>query len=261
MSFELIRRWVRGLLGYRSPIYRFISYLISQSIILRREGWRTMFQLEKINGMAEAKIVLNLRGLQYPITVRPRTDDLPSVINNVIREEYGQFDADYTPSVIVDAGAYIGDTSAYFLSRFPAARVIALEPNEESFTLALQNLKPYGDRVSLLQAALWTEVTTVRFGGVQTGAAIGLSGHEVATIDSASLMDKYGFNSIDLLKLDIEGAEYQVIPAGRGNWLEKVGTILLETHGHEIEAELIPLLRDSGFNCEKFRNVWYCRRI
>ena len=80
--------------------------------------------------------VLNLRSLEFPIIIRPGTDDLSSVINNAIREEYGQFKKNFSPVTIVDAGAYIGDTAAYFLSRFPDAQVVALEPNEESYILA-----------------------------------------------------------------------------------------------------------------------------
>jgi FkbM family methyltransferase len=207
-----------------------------------------------------SQMALSLCSLRYPIVVRAGTDDVSTVVNNAIRAEYGQFTHNFAPNVIVDAGAYIGDTSAYFLSRFPASRVIALEPNGESFVLASQNLLPYGDRVSLLKAALWTEVTTVHFGGVQTGAAIGLQGLEASTETIPSLMTKFDLAFIDLLKLDIEGAEFKVVPSGVGNWLDKVGVICLETHGSEIEKVLIPLLSGAGFSCTRFRNLWYCTR-
>lgn len=237
-----------------------MSHMLTQYEILRCEGWQTTGQLRRIAEVADAETILKLRKLSYPIIIRPRTDDLHSVVNNVIREECGQFDNAFAPRVIVDAGAYIGDTSAYFLSRFPASRVISLEPNEDSYPLASRNLKSYGDRVSLLKVALWDEATTVRFQGVQTGAAISPSGIEVPTTTVPLLMNYYGLNFIDLLKLDIEGAELQVIPTGVGVWLDKVGTILLETHGIKIEEALIPLLSHNGFFCKRFRNVWYCSR-
>ncbi len=260
MNLELVRRWIRSVVGYRSSVYRSAAYLLNQYQILRSEGWQTMHQLRKIAETGEIETILNLRNLFYPIVVRPRTDDVHSVVNNAIREEYGQLTSTFAPRLIIDAGAYIGDTSAYFLSRFPASRVIALEPNQDSFPLASRNLKPYGDRVSLLKVALWSEATTVHFGGVQTGATISSSGIEVPTTTIPLLMDNFGLDFIDLLKMDIEGAEFQVIPTGVGSWLGKVGTILLETHGREIEAALIPLLSQNGFSCKRFRNVWYCDR-
>lgn len=256
----MLRKCVRDVLGYQSPAYRLGACLLTQYQTLRREGWNTMRQLEALKEASASEIALNLRSLRYPIVVRPGTDDVPAVVNNAIREEYGQFATSFDPDVIVDAGAYIGDTSAYFLSRFPMSRVVALEPNEDSFLLASRNLLPYGDRVSLLKTALWTEVTTVRFGGVQTCAAIGSQGIEISTETITSLMTKLNLTFIDLLKLDIEGAESQVVPAGVGDWLDKVGTLCLETHGSEIETSLIPLLTSTGFSCTRFRNVWYCTR-
>lgn len=261
MNLEVVRKAARNVLGYRSPAYRLAARVLTQYQILRREGWSTMRQLNRIMGASGgSEVALSLRSLRYPIFVRVGTDDVLTVVNNAIREEYGQFADSFAPNVIVDAGAYIGDTSAYFLSRFPESRVIALEPNDDSFSLASRNLLPYGDRVFILKTALWTEVTTVRFEGVQTGAAIGSQGIEVPTETITSLMTRFDLNFIDLLKLDIEGAESQVIPAGVGTWLDKVGTICLETHGSEIENLLIPLLTGAGFSCARFRNVWYCTR-
>lgn len=261
MNLECIRSAFRGLLGYKSPIYRLASYLLAHYQILRHESWRTMKQLERIKETSGEETALVLRGLQYPFIVRPGTDDVHSVVNNAIREEYGQFSDDFLPHVIIDAGAYIGDTAAYFLSRFPACRVVALEPNNDSFHIAERNLIPYGDRVVLLKAALWSEVTTLNFGGIQTGAAIGKGGIKVATETVDSLMSKLNLNFIDILKMDIEGAESVVIPSGLGGWLDKVGTILLETHGTEIEESLIPLLTKANFSCKRLRNVWYCVRF
>lgn len=260
MNFEPIRRKLRGVLGYQSPAYRLAARVLTQYQILCHEGWKMMWQLNRMKKTSGPEMALTLSSLRYSIVVRPGTDDIPSVVNNAIREEYGQFANNFRPDVIVDAGAYIGDTSAYFLSRFPTSRIIALEPNEDSFPLAQRNLLPYGDRATLLKIALWNEVTTVSFCGIQTGAAIGPSGTEVPTETIASLMTKFNLDFIDLLKLDIEGAEAQVVPSGVGGWLNKVGAILLETHGSEIEESLIPMLTKAGFSCTRFRNVWYCMK-
>jgi hypothetical protein len=72
-----------------------------------------------------------------------------------------------------------------------------------------------------------------------------------------SLMKQFKLDFIDLLKMDIEGAEDPVISEG-GRWLSKVRMICLETHGSVIEKRLIPLLTGRGFTCTRIRNVWYC---
>ena len=72
---------------------------------------------------------IKFTNLDHPITVRPGTDDATTVISTVVREEYGQLQLTGDPLVMIDAGAYIGDTSAYFLSRFKGLRIFALEPS------------------------------------------------------------------------------------------------------------------------------------
>ncbi len=259
VDLQFIRRLMKPIVHYDSPAYRFAAHAVTQYVVLRREGWQMLQRLNHLGSSTGAETLLNMRSLASPIIIRPGTDDILSIINNAIREEYGQFEESFKPTTIVDVGAYIGDTCAYFLTRFPSARVIALEPNDESHTLAAKNLAPYGARASLLKFALWTESSKVRFGGVQTSAAIGASGTEVQTTTIPLLMEQFDLDFIDLLKIDIEGAESQVIPSGVGGWLNRIGTLLLETHGAQIEAALIPLLEGNGFTCRRFRNVWYCR--
>ncbi|HJZ78273.1 MAG TPA: FkbM family methyltransferase [Vicinamibacterales bacterium] len=202
---------------------------------------------------------VTLRSLQHPFLVRPAREDVAVIINNVFREEYGQFTASFRPKTIIDAGAYIGDTTAYFLTRFQDATVIALEPANDSHFQAAQNLAPYGDRVRLIKRALWNAETTLTFSGSETAAAISATGSSVQTDTVPSLMRRFNLQTIDLLKLDIEGAEAAVIPSGVGGWLRTVKTILVEIHGSDVERTILPLLAAEAFACHQYRSVWYCR--
>ena len=71
----------------------------------------------------------------------------------------------------------------------------------------------------------------------------------------------FGLAFIAALKLDIAGADVAVILPATAAWFDKVGLIMLETHGEKIEEMLIPFLTDAGFSCRRFRNVWYCSRM
>jgi FkbM family methyltransferase len=205
-------------------------------------------------------VTLRLRSLIYPILIRPASADVGSLVNNVFREEWGQLPRTFTPKVIIDAGAYIGDTSAYFLTRFPDARVIALEPNPESHVMASRNLTPYGSRVTLMRAALWVEIGRVRFSGGGTGARVSEDGEYVHSTTIPECIRLASTRTIDLLKIDIEGAEVAVIEGGVGSWLEHIRVLLLETHSAEAKRRLIPLLEHCGFRVHRYRNVWYCQR-
>lgn len=260
---EHLRRIAQRYLGSNSGIYRMAAMLVDFLSIVKSEGIGTYRLLQGLanNACEGGQLAVPLKRLSHPIIIRPATSDVLSVINNCIREEYGQFKVTKAPKLIIDVGAYIGDTSAYFLSRFPSARVIALEPNPESFLQADLNLRPYGDRVTLVCAALWDSIGMIDFGGEQTSARVGGGGAEVRTITIPALLSKYQNAEIDILKMDIEGAELVVLRSAVGNWLKNVRLLLLETHGENVELEVLPLVEREGFHCHRYRNVWYCQNI
>lgn len=254
---EAMRSWVRGFLGYRSLPYAFAAHVIVLYFLVSREraaGVRLLWMRRH----AGPGLWFKFKNLLFPIYVRPGTADIDSVIDNIIREEYGQLPTDFAPRVIFDVGAYIGDTTSYFLSRFGGARVIAIEPSCESYDIALNNLSRYDGRVSVIKRALWDSVGSAQFGGRETGASIVAEGSLVLTTTIPVLMREFGIEAIDLLKMDIEGAELTVLRSGVNGWLKVVKILLLETHGKEIEDVALPLLRKEGFHIHRHRNVWYC---
>lgn len=258
IAAERVRQAVRQAIGYRSRPYRAAAHLTNIYFALSREGVRGLTLLRMANRSGHEKLV-TLRSLQHPFLVRPAREDVGILVNNVFREEYGQFTTSFHPKTIIDAGAYIGDTAAYFLTRFRDANVIALEPADESHFQAAQNLAPYGERVRLVKRALWYTETTLRFSGRETAASISATGTSVETDTVPSLMHRFNLRTIDLLKLDIEGAEATVIPSGVGQWLRTVKMILVEIHGSDIERAILPLLAAEAFACHQRRSVWYCR--
>src|SRR5262245_60160086 len=258
MALERVRQSVRRAIGYRSRSYRAASHLTNIYFALRREGVCGLRLLRMSNRPGPEQLVA-LRSLQHPFLVRPGREDVSVLVSNVFREEYGQFTDAFRPKAILDAGAYIGDTAAYFLTRFRDANVIALEPSDESYYQASRNLAPYGERVRLMKQALWNTKTTLRFSGSETAASISAMGTTVETETVPSLMRRFNLRTIDLLKLDIEGAEATVIQSGAGGWLRAVKMILVEIHGPDIERAILPLLSAEGFACHRYRSLWYCR--
>ena len=256
---ELMRRWIRDSIGYRSPMFVFASEIIS--LIYCISGGTDGIKLFMMRNQTGNGRWLKFRTLEHPIYVRPGTDDVHSVVNNILRNEYGQLDRGFHPETVVDAGAYMGDTTAYFATRFPAARCVALEPSPENFPLAVRNLAAYGERVELLNAALWSSVGSVMIGGAETSATLSDRGVPVCAIDVPEVMERLGVSRLNLLKMDIEGSELAVLSAGDGGWLKRVDVLLLEMHGGEIEAALLPLLARNGFSVDRFRNVWYCHNL
>jgi FkbM family methyltransferase len=145
---------------------------------------------------------------------------------------------------ILDCGGNIGLASLFFKRRFPAARITAYEADPALFAMMKANLAKNGaSDVEMVQAALWTATgrVTFRSEGSDSGMIDGLSGAVAGTsveVPSLRLRDVItdlttGANGtagrIDLLKLDIEGAEDAVL-ADCEPVLDRVGAIVLDLH-------------------------------
>lgn len=199
------------------------------------------------------RMALSSKYLDHPVAVRRDTTDLLVFDTIFVEREYSCLDGLTDVRTIVDAGGNCGYSSAYFLSRFRQARVIAVEPDADNFALMEANLAPWGDRIACVQAALWSRNTTLQFEDESTGAGnewgrqtteISASASvAVPAVDMPTLMDRYGIETIDLLKVDIEGAETELF-AAKPAWLARVRNIVIELHGERCEAVVRGALAD-----------------
>ncbi len=259
---EKLRQIVRKTIGANSSLYRVGSTVLDAAAIVRSNGLRTWWMLRNLkkrkDPLSSTYASLALDGLLHPILVRPGIADVTTIVDSICREEYGQFAPSLEPQWVIDAGAYIGDTSAYFLSRFRQARVIALEPNPPSHEMASRNLSPYGARVTLLNMGLSAADGTVRFGGADTGASIQDDGFEVTCTSIPSLLRRYSIPRVDVLKMDIEGGEKLIFASNPEAWLKRVDLLIIEIHDEESEALIRDVLHKNMFTMTRYRSVWYC---
>jgi FkbM family methyltransferase len=164
---------------------------------------------------------------------------------------------------IVDAGANVGYSSAYFLSHFPDAEVIALEPDPENFKALERNLAAWGDRVTTLQVALWSEPAALNFrsetlheGGEWGRQVEADRSGSVEALDIPSILDRFGLTGIDLLKIDIEGAEREVFASP--DWLDRVRNMVIELHGSEEERIFSNAIQGRDYSISRCEELTVC---
>lgn len=138
-----------------------------------------------------------------------------------------------SPRVIVDAGAYTGLSTAYFAMWYPAAKIIAIEPDEANFQLQ-RNTAAFAN-VQAVGVALWVESGSVALAdpgygpwGLQVDGPAGTS-TQVPAITMDEVLRDYQLDTVDLLKVDIEGSEKELFDAA-GSWIGRVDAICLELH-------------------------------
>jgi hypothetical protein len=89
---ELARRLIRGFLGSDSRLYKSGARDLEFLSTIRKEGlntWRTLKDLRNGDPLNDLPKSVALRNLKHPIVIRPGAQDVDTLINNIIREEYG----------------------------------------------------------------------------------------------------------------------------------------------------------------------------
>ena len=136
---------------------------------------------------------------------------------------------------ILDCGANIGAASLFFKRRYPGARITAYEADPDLCAMTRRNLAQNGaGDVEVVQAAVWTSngQVTFRAEGSDSGMIEGLAGAVDAksvTVPSLRMRDVLERDRVDLLKIDIEGAEGAVL-ADCEPVLDRVNAIIMDLH-------------------------------
>jgi FkbM family methyltransferase len=192
--------------------------------------------------MAVTKISVIVPDTKYEVSLRPRTSDIPTFRQVFESCEYQSPNLPNSADTIVDLGANIGLASVFFGLRYPDARLLAIEPEESNFIALVDNTKALGGRVQTRHAAVWTEDGFVNLHTESdVGLPLGAWGAQVSGQESASstptrclkmgtLLDQAGFETVDILKIDIEGAELEIFSQAAEQWLPRVQLIIVETH-------------------------------
>ncbi|HVE60927.1 MAG TPA: FkbM family methyltransferase, partial [Chitinophagaceae bacterium] len=114
---------------------------------------------------------------------------------------------------IIDAGANIGLASIYFSQLYPSAQVIAIEPENDNYDLLKKNTNAYAN-VTCIKAALWSKEENIAIKNPDSLAAsyiVEAGEHaQIKGITIDYLLEMNCWDKIDILKMDIEGAEKEI---------------------------------------------------
>jgi FkbM family methyltransferase len=136
------------------------------------------------------------------------------------------------PQVIVDLGANIGFSTIALARRYPTARFVCVEPTAENRALLEKNLALNGIDARVFPYAIVGASGRYDLNVGEYPAANNVSPSAAGSIEGITfgeLLDRAGVETVDLLKIDIEGAERQVFEAAAG-WAGRVGAIVGELH-------------------------------
>lgn len=180
------------------------------------------------------------------IYYRPFTSDLSVIVSILVgfkdrwpmRGEY-EFDLNFVPSYIIDAGANIGAASIFFANKYPKAKIIAVEPDASNYSLLRHNTKSLG--VICVKSGIWWRKAKLSVVHEGMGGYLGKDGFYCVESDADNgvftgfdidtLIEKYKVNSPIFIKMDIEGTEKELFEhLENALWVNKINGLAIEIH-------------------------------
>lgn len=183
------------------------------------------------------KSLAAIPGFSSHVTVRPQCSDR-SVFRHVFVYSAYALKTPRRDDVkwIIDAGANVGYSALFFAGQYPNAQVIAIEPNDANFQQLLSNTRQC-DRIKVWHGALWYEKASLSIVDPKANAqAFQVRSDSLGMVEAVTLPDlmkSEAISQIDILKMDIEGAEKYIFQKDCGSWLGRVRTLLVELHDQE----------------------------
>lgn len=175
----------------------------------------------------------------------------------IFADEVYRFIPKNSKPYIIDGGANIGLSTLYFALRHPQSRIDAYEADPQIFQVLQQNIAAHRPQlkanIQLHQQALWHSNTQLTFHeeGALAGSVVGDFGRTgktqtVSAINIGPLLQQ----RVDFLKLDIEGAENELLPTLQPA-LPNIDYLFVEYHSlqeqPQLLGQLLLMLSNAGF--------------
>jgi FkbM family methyltransferase len=158
--------------------------------------------------------------------------------NQVFIDDQYKIEFPFIPKTIIDGGANIGLSSAYFAHRYPEASIVAVEPSANNFEVLQKNIAAF-PKVKGLNKGIWNKevhLHIINEGENDNAFMVEETSAEtkeaIPAISIERIMKLEGWETIDILKLDIEGSEKEVFELNYEYWLPRTRAIIIELHDH-----------------------------
>jgi FkbM family methyltransferase len=230
--------------------------------VLRQNSVFKFLRLKLLNILGVRRDI-HLTLFDTPVIVRSGTPDLRVALASLGHEfEYlARRYPSQAEGLIIDAGGYIGTAAMALAKAYPNCAIATIEPASENFETLAKNVKAF-DNIVPIKAALVADpgeraINLMSRGNGEWGFTTIATPRDhpvtflesVNTISVDEILGRLGYERVFVLKMDIEGAEYDLMKRS-STWLSKVDIFLVELH-----ERIVPGSVDAFEACNKDRLV------
>ncbi len=214
----------------------------------------------RLFGRHPIRLSLHVSGRTVEFFIRDGADT--STLREIFVEREYEVDLGREPKRIADIGAHIGTASLFFACTYPQARIRSYEPDPDNYAVLVMNTKQFPNIVTS-NMALSDTAGSVRFFR-NTVSSIGSSTirrrdtEEIAVVSTT--LDTILRDGLDLIKFDIEGAEYNMLAAATD--IKKCHAYVGELH-YDLTRKILADFKRvfAGFRLKKLREITASRAI
>ncbi|MGG7073547.1 FkbM family methyltransferase [Campylobacter sp. 9BO] len=223
------------------PFYYYIKNSHEREFVRLYSKWGGVKRYEKFN---------NVKFLKYNFDI----PDLQSFIwqfKEIFVDEIYRFKTNTKKPIIYDCGANIGTSCLYFKEIFKSAKIKAFEADPMIADILKTNMNKNNiDNIEIINSAVWINEDGIEFGSEGAdGGSVYANNNRIKT-KSIRLKDLINEDSVDLLKMDIEGSEYDVLKDCSDS-LKNVRNIFVEYHSWNYKnqklSEILEILENNNF--------------
>jgi len=206
--------------------------------------------------LTKRQMKFKLGTMAHSVAIRTEMSDMQVFHDIFIWGEYSFLKPVAEHTTILDIGANVGYSSAFFAGIYPNCDVVAVELMHSNFVQLSRNTAFLGKRITTLEAAVWSHNNGVSIADDTFRDGDAWSHHAseakdgkslVPSITMHDLMEQHSMPHVNICKIDIEGAEYELFAAGNRGWVDNCDVILLEIHNDLATFDIVAELNADGF--------------
>ena len=238
-------------INIKKIILRELKYIPTYINLLGPIQWYKFYKAH----ISKKMFKFQLKGYKFPIYLRGKTTDT-QVFKQVFLEKEYKYKYDFPTNNIIDCGANVGYTTLFFANKFPKAKIIGIEPETSNLKMMEKNCKNYKN-ITILKGGVWSKTSELTISNKNAHhwsfqvKEVPKGKGEFKGYSLNDIMKKYKLESIDILKMDIEGSEKEIFKNNYEQWLSKTKLGFVEVH--ERHAKGVTKIVNNRLNQYKYK--------